>query len=280
MKAELFRQAAHELAEGPVWHEGCLWWVDLEVGSLHNSEGQSYHAPHSIGAALPCTSGCWLLAEEGGFSFWHLRGGAPQRFWTRPERSPKYRFNDAKVAPDGTVVAGSLQRGTLEGDCSYYELSESLKVVKVRGGVGLCNGIDWDVARDCIYFTDTGAQAIYRCPTGQWDEAGVFASFEEGYPDGLCVDAEGNVWVALWGAGRVVCIEGSGERILHRVEVPVPNVSSCCFGGADMDTLYITTAREGMSLEQLGESPLSGSIFACQTIQRGVPTRVFNDTGK
>lgn len=260
-----------DLAEGPVWYNGLLWWVDIEAGRLLNSDGGGFEAPFSIGAALPCTSGRWLLAEEDGFSIWDLKGD-PQRFWTRPDVSSDYRFNDAKVAPDGSVWAGTLKRGTLTGDCAFYRLDADLQVHAELTGVGLCNGLDWFADR--FYFTDTGAQTIY---VHGHNPKQVFAKIEQGYPDGMTVDADGHVWAAIWGEGKVLCLDAESAEVIATVTVPAPHVSSCCFGGSDLGTLYITTARQGLSAEQLEQYPLSGSIFCCRPGVQGFETRIFND---
>jgi len=271
VNAELFYSIDCDLAEGPVWHDGRLWWVDIEEGWLLNSDGRVFKAPFPIGTALPCTSGRWLLAEDEGFSFWDLKGD-PLRVWTRLDGCPEYRFNDAKVAPDGSVWAGTLKRGTLTGDCFFFRLTPDMEAHAEISGIGLCNGLDW--FGDRFYFTDTGAQTIYVCSLNQ---TRVFAKIEQGYPDGMTVDAKGHVWTAIWGEGKVLCLDAESAEVIATVEVPVPHVSSCCFGGDDLGTLYITTARQGLSDEQLEQFPQSGSIFCCRPDVKGFKTRLFND---
>jgi sugar lactone lactonase YvrE len=271
MKAELFHTKDCDLAEGPVWHDQRLWWVDIEAGQLLNSEGDIFEAPFSIGSALPCTSGRWILAEEDGFSIWDLKEN-PWHFWTRPDTAPEVRFNDAKVAPDGSVWAGTLQRGTLAGDCVFYRLNPDFEVTAEISGIGLCNGLDW--FGDHFYYTDTGAQTVLvRNET----QTRIFAKIEQGYPDGLTVDRAGNIWLAIWGEGQVIGLHAETAEVIATIEVPVPNVSSCCFGGDDLETLYITTARQGLSDKQLEQAPLSGSIFCCRPGAKGFETRTFND---
>lgn len=271
MNAELFHSGTCDLAEGPVWYDGLLWWVDIESGRLLNSDGCVFKAPFSIGTALPCTSGRWLLAEEEGFSFWNLKE-EPKRFWTRFERSPEYRFNDAKVAPDGALWAGLLKRGTLDGGCYFYRLAPDLAVHAQVASMGLCNGLDWFADR--FYFTDTGAQTIFVHSRNQTRD---FAKIKHGYPDGMTVDEKGRVWTAIWGEGKVLCLDAESAEVITTVEVPAPHVSSCCFGDDDLGTLYITTARQGLSDEQLEQYPQSGSIFCCRPGVKGFETRMFND---
>lgn len=271
MKAELFHSMDCDLAEGPIWHDGRLWWVDIEAGHLLNSNNDVFKAPFSIGAALPCASGRWLLAEEKGFSFWDLKG-EPHRFWTRPDAEGDYRFNDAKVAPSGSVWAGSLKRGTLTGNCAFSRLGEDREVVTEFSEIGLCNGLDWFADR--FYFTDTGAQTIFVCHA---DQTRVFAKIECGYPDGMTVDTKGQVWTAIWGEGKVLCLNADSAEVIATIDVPAPHVSSVCFGGDDLKTLYITTARQGLSDEQLKEFPQSGSIFCCRPGATGFTTRIFTD---
>ncbi len=271
MNAELLHVADCELAEGPVWHGRSLWWVDIEAGRLLNSNGDVFKAPFSIGAALPCKNACWLLAEEEGFSIWNLTE-EPRRFWTRPDAGPKYRFNDAKVAPDGSVWAGTLKRGSMEGNCKYYRLKPNLEVTEDITEIGLANGLDWFENR--FYYTDTGAQTVY---VRDGNQTRIFANIEQGYPDGLTVDQVGNVWLAIWGEGKVICLHSETAKVIAMIDLPVPNVSSCCFGGNDLETLYITTARQHLSDEQLEQYPQSGSIFCCRPGARGFEARVFNN---
>lgn len=276
MKADLIYSSNCDLGEGPIWHKGLLWWVDIESGRLLNSANETFSAPRSIGAAVPCESGRWLLAEEEGLSFWDLTN-EPELFWRRPSASPAYRFNDAKVGPAGTLVAGSLKRGTLDGNCAYYQLNTNGEVKEIISNVALCNGLDWSPDGKIFYFADTGERCVYSCPVDTWGKGNVLFQPETGYPDGMCIDTDGHIWVAIWSASVVVRVDGKTGKELARIEVPVPHVSSCCFGGEDLRTLFITTARTGLEPEALERYPESGSVFQCVPGAKGLETKIFND---
>jgi sugar lactone lactonase YvrE len=128
--------------------------------------------------------------------------------------------------------------------------------------LGLCNGLGWDPGEGVFYYIDTGARTVFR-RTVKRDGPGVaFARFEDGLPDGMCVEPGGDIWVALWGKGKVVRLDRKTGEMNGQVEVPVPQVSSCCLGPDQ--SLYITTASVGMSPDDGAAFPWSGSIFRCQ----------------
>jgi sugar lactone lactonase YvrE len=149
-------------------------------------------------------------------------------------------------------------------------------------GMGLPNGIAWSAEGNIIYFVDSVAQAIYQAPwpveSGQRLQPRVFAHTpsELGRPDGLAVDVDGNLWVCQFNGGCLLYYSASG-RLLRKVELPVPRPTSCCFGGQDLKTLYITSARFGMSEEQLRRYPRSGDLFQLEVSSAGLAPYRFDD---
>jgi sugar lactone lactonase YvrE len=173
------------------------------------------------------------------------------------------------MAYDERPGAGSLFRVDLDG-----------KVTRVLRDLQISNGIDWSPDHRTMYLADSGHRVVYRATydldAGALGELRplIVAAPGAGAPDGLTVDAEGMIWVAFWGGSRVECFDPHG-RSLRRVEVDAPLTTSCCFGGADGRTLYITTARVGLSAVELASSPQSGRVFTAELDVAGPPARPF-----
>jgi sugar lactone lactonase YvrE len=160
---------------------------------------------------------------------------------------------------------------------SLYRLDPGLELSRVKGAVVCANGLGWSPDNRTFFFCESFRYAIsafdFDPEAGVISAGRVFATVDPGsggFPDGLTVDAEGGVWSVQNGAGRVVRYAPGGE-VTHEVEVPVPQPTSCIFGGPNLDVLYITTSRQNMTPEQLRRYPLSGSVFALRPGLSGVP---------
>jgi sugar lactone lactonase YvrE len=188
------------------------------------------------------------------------------------------RMNDGKCAPDGSFWAGTMSRDNTPGAGSLYRLDPDTGVHTVLSGLTISNGLGWAPDGDLLYFIDTvtqGVDIVRPEPDGGWQRRDfVRIPREAGVPDGLCVDADGNIWVAMCFGGRVLCYRPDGEHIAT-VEVPAELTTSVCFGGADLDLLYITTGRVGLSAEQLAAQPHAGSVFVCEPGVPGTPTVAY-----
>ncbi len=239
-----------KLAEGPVWHEGAFWFVDIEGKAIHrmgDGAHETWDMPSRVGAALPARGGRWLVALEDGLHAW-TPGQVPTLLVDPEADKPNNRFNDAKAAPDGTVFAGTMAMGDPrdgQGTLWRYDGRDATAVVEQ---VTISNGLDWSNDRRTMWFIDT--------PTGRVDafdyDAGNMSNRRKvidnfpGNPDGLCAATDDTLFVAQWGGGCVVhCNPATGEH-LRRIDLPADNVTSCCFGGTNLDTLYITTAAGGV----------------------------------
>ena len=275
------------LGEGPVWHDGGLWCVDIESHRLHRIDPaagrQTFDAGQRIGMAVPTDRrGVWAVGLERGLALWEPESGRPPEVFHDPEPDrPGNRFNDGKTDPCGRLFAGTMDMACRQPDGSLYRVDAPQRVTRVLGGVTISNGLAWDTALNTMYYVDTPTQ---RIDAFDWDAAtGEIASRRTlidlsaapGGPDGMCIDSDGRLWVAMWGGGAVMCIEPPDDpaqdaRIVGRVTVDAPHVTSCCFGGADLKTLYITTARAGMSEEQLLACPHAGDLFAVTLDRAGL----------
>jgi sugar lactone lactonase YvrE len=268
------------LGEGPVWDAALdeLVWVDIEGGLVHRQgPGEavvSIDVGQPIGCAVPRTAGGLALALRDGFALMPP-GGTPRLVAPVEQERPDTRMNDGACDSRGRLWAGTM---SLRGDtrrASLYRLDADLTVTRVLPGLSISNGLGWSPDDRHMYHVDTPRE---RIDVYEFDaERGVIGArraaipvaAERGRPDGLAVDAEGGIWVALWGGGAVQRYSPEGRPDV-RIELSVSQVTSCCFGDSDLGTLYITTAARGTSRE-----PLAGSVFSCRPGVQGLPATPF-----
>lgn len=260
------------LAEGPVWDDRVeqLLFVDIWDGRLHRTRDDGgidtlVHIDGELGAALPASDDTVLLVARDGFSLLGVDGSVVPLLLNLADR-PDVRFNDAKCDPAGRCFAGTASTIDAPAACGLFRLAAGPAVETVVSGVGLSNGLGWAPNGRSLYYVDTLSGRIDRfefdLDTGQVGDRHDFAAERPGTPDGLCVDEEGGVWVALWEGGEIHRYLPDG-RFVTVLELPVPYLTSCAFGGTDGRTLFITTARpDGMSPDDVARTPHAGDIFA------------------
>lgn len=289
-----------DLGEGPVWRDEALWCVDIEGKRLHRidletGKHDAFDAGARIGAAVPTQrDGEWLVGLQHGLALWRPdAGGLPEVLVDPEPDQPGNRFNDGKADPCGRLFVGTMDMACQQPTGALYRVDSDRRVTRLLDGVTISNGLAWDTEKHTMYYIDTPTQRVdaldWDPATGQISGRRVVIDLtdEPGGPDGMCIDADGRLWVATWGGGAVLCIDpgtapgttkpnapvsgpGGGE-IVGRVTVAAPHVTSCCFGGPDLKTLYITTARIGMNAEQLEKQPRSGDVFAVKVDRPGLP---------
>lgn len=276
-----------ELAEGPVWHEDALWWVDIAVGTLNRLDpvtrmNTSRGTGSFLGCAVPCSDGRWLVARQHDCALldWETGRWTPFVGWC-PGVALRHRFNDGKCDPTGRFWAGTMSLDRVEGQNALFSMEPSGEVRCVLKGLSISNGLAWTEAGDAFFHVDTPTRRIVRYrfdpSTGAISEPRVLLTIAEhdGWPDGLTCDQEGHLWVALWSGRAVLRVHGQTGAILERQHLPVSNVTSCALGGPDLRTLFITTAWEGFTLAQREAEPLAGSIFALRVDVPGMPVVPF-----
>ena len=279
--------AAAFLGEGPVWSAEArrLYWVDILAPALHASDPETgettvQRMPELIGCVALRARGGFVAGMQGGFKTVDPGSGAITLIADPEADRPGNRFNDGKCDRRGRFWAGTLALDAARDVGSLYRLDPNGRTSLMESGVHVSNGLGWSPDDRTFYFTDSGRRIIYAyefdLETGTIANRRVFASFAEdvGTPDGLTVDAEGFVWVAHWDGWRVSRHDPDGvvERI---IDMPVPRPTSCAFGGPDLRTLFVTSARIRLSAAQLADAPLSGSVFAIETGVRGLPEPAY-----
>jgi sugar lactone lactonase YvrE len=194
---------------------------------------------------------------------------------------PGNRFNDGKCDPAGRFLAGSMDDAEIAATGSLYSLVPDGTLKTLLTGLGISNGLAWSPDGRTFYHIDTPTRRVtaydYDLQTGELanPRPAVSVPPELGWPDGMTCDAQGKLWVAMWGGAKLTRWDPGTGRLLAEIPFPALNVSACTFGGADLDELYVTTARKGMSAEQLARHPLSGGLFRVKTEVQGMPTFTF-----
>ena len=282
MKAELIYDCRHELAEGPVWHQEMLWWVSITAGELHRLDPRSgRHESRllggNLGCAIPSLDGKWVVGRDMELAEYDWQTHECHAFAKIPADVPQLRLNDGKCDAHGRLWVGSLQMELKPGSASLYCCGRERMVEKKLAGVTISNGICWSLDQRVMYYIDTLTRKVecfdYVLASGEITNRRVLVEFEEGqgYPDGMTMDEHGNLWIAMWGGCAVVCVDGRSGQMVDRIELPVSQPSSCCFGGQEMDTLWITTANQGLDESQRQREPHAGGIYAVKTQVKGAP---------
>ncbi len=286
MEASMEYQHDATLGEGPVWdeREGRLYWVDILSGTLFvydpvTNRNKAHDLGEHLGAVGLRREGGLVVALQSGFAFYDPAERKITPIADPEADRPGNRFNDGKCDPSGRFWAGTMSYELEEGAGSLYCLNRGLEVAVRLRGVTISNGMAWD--EDRFFFIDTPTRQVMAFAYDQ--ESGTVASPEilrtvdegEGYPDGMTIDREGALWIALYDGYKVIRIDPVSGETLFEVHLPVPQVTSCTFGGASFRELYITTAREHMSEEEIQRWPLSGSLFKASVPFGGSPAARF-----
>ena len=274
------------LGEGPYWvpEDDCLLWVDIDRGQLHRTYFPSGETVTldlgEASAAFPATAG-GILTAGGSKLALHLPAERGEQWSTRviaevPAREG-VRFNDAGVDPAGRVWVGSMHTGETEPVGQLLRLDHGGVLTVVVDGVTVSNGLGWSPDGSRMYYVDSPVRRVdvfdYDPAAGRADHRRPFADLSafDGVPDGLTVDADGCVWVAVWGGGvlRRLAPDGSQDSV---VAVPVSQPTSCAFGGPGMADLYVTTARIGLTEAELSDQPLAGRLLRLRPGPVGLPS--------
>lgn len=284
MQAELALDCRNAHGEGILFNQqdGLVWWTDIDghkLWSFDPVDGQSLSRdmPERLCAFAPRSGGGFLLAFASGIELWDADWRRERRIHEFEPDNGHTRLNDGRTDRWGNFVVGGMNEGPGHPDSSVVRVRADQSVETLISGVSVSNSTCFSQAGDTLYFTDTPQKFIRAYPYGQ---AGVGEPTtlidlkdEDGFPDGSCIDSLGGVWNALWEGGAVIRV--ADGQITHRVSVPVSKPTCCAFGGDNLETLFITTSRQGHTDEQIAREPLSGSLFAITPGFKGLVDAAF-----
>jgi len=274
IKSELVLDEKALIGESPIWDEktGLLYWVDIPSRCLYvydpsNGSNRRFNVGQQVGTVVCREKGGLLLALEHGFYFFDTIT-EKLTFINDPEKNlDGNRFNDGKCDPKGRFWAGTMNNKKIIGNANLYVLDEKQKVNKVLDGITISNGIVWSPDNTRMYFIDSITSRVdafnYDNESGNiWGRRTVVEFCDDALtPDGMTIDEDGMIWVALWGGSSVRRFDPNNGELLETVTVDASQVTACAFGGPSMDELYITTARVDLSPEELLKEPFAGGLF-------------------
>lgn len=251
----------------------------LAPGAL--SAATAFGHPGSSGAETASGAAASSAAPAAGQAY-KAAAEAHLEWLARPESGrPGLRINDGKCDPYGRLLFGSMDRAEIEKNGKLYALEPAGGLRVLLTGLGISNGLAWSPDRGTLYFIDTPTRRVtaydYDRGSGSIADPRCAVEIPEslGWPDGMCADRQGRLWVALWGGAGIALCDPLRGLVLERIPVPARNVSSCCFGGPDLDELYVTSARKGLGSADLPELPLSGGLFRLRARVEGLPTCAY-----
>lgn len=283
MQATLHIDVRHTLAEGPVWHQNALWWVNITEGQLYRHDATSktttpFDVGSTLGVALPASDDWWWTARERDCAWLHIpTGKVVPIVHPVPNLPPAHRFNDGFCGPDGHPWVGSAAVDDSRETASLYRADATGALHVALPNITLSNGLGWSPDGSLFYYVDSPALNLsvfdYDPTSHQISNRRILREFpaDGSVPDGLSIDRDGHIWLAIWGGSVVLQLHGQTGEILDRVELPVTQVTSCCFGGPTGNTLFITSANAGLDDKARKTQPLAGSIFQVETTTTGFP---------
>ena len=277
-----------DLGEGPNWDpvQNVLRFVDITRRVIYRHDPStgtttSIEVPQEVGAVVPRRAGGLVAAVHDGIATVDEGTGAFSLLATVEGDNPGNRMNDAKCDSRGRLWAGTMSPDAAPNAGSLYRYGPDGDLARVLEGVTISNGLGWSPDDRTMYYVDSvvGIDTFeFEAATGAVRQRQRLVTIESevGLPDGITVDADGYIWVAIWGGGVVRRYSPSGE-LERELRLPVSQVTSVAFGGEDYGDLYITTASVGLSQEQLAQEPLAGSCFVCTPGVNGVASNVFDE---
>jgi sugar lactone lactonase YvrE len=290
LEAELEFKIEAELGEGALWNYKSqeLYWVDIEGKTLNlysptTKKNKVIVMPSRIGTVVPVDSNTVLTALENGVYKTDIETGSSELFVDMKKELNGKRLNDGKCDPNGRFWVGSMHLEQTKGSAQLFAIDHKGQLEMKIDSVTISNGIVWTADKTTMYYIDTPTSEIksykYDVDKGTISNANVVMKFSEslGHPDGMTIDAEDKLWVGMWNGKSVLRIDPNIGKVIKTIEVPALNVTSCAFGGDDLDILYITSARVGMTEEELQKYPLSGSVFKVRPGVKGVKCLYYKE---
>ncbi|MCY9697824.1 SMP-30/gluconolactonase/LRE family protein [Paenibacillus alginolyticus] len=284
----LVLDAKATLAEGPCWNaeQRLLYWVDIigkKFGRFDPETGLNEDFPvgEYVGAVVCAGENEVVLATQSGFQRYQMQQRKLAPLVDPESHLPGNRFNDGKCDASGRFWAGTMEIIEKEATGSLYVLETDQSYRKVYGGVGVSNGIAWSLDEKVMYYIDSMKKLVlafeYEAVKGEISNPRILIDFrnEQGFPDGMTIDEEGMLWIAHWDGWQVSRWNPKTAQKIDSIAIPAAKVTSCIFGGDELDTLYVTTARKGLQEDQAGDQPHAGGIFAVKPGVKGTKTYSF-----
>lgn len=288
---ELVLNHTSELGEGPVWdmHGKRILWLDIVNGHIHSyypetSQHTTFSTGQMTGTIVLRKSGGLLAAMENGFYEIDENTGE-MTFLTDPESQlPGNRFNDGKCDPQGRFWAGtmSIDESIVNGNLYRYDPNGNIQ--HFEKNIGCSNGLAWSSDHQTMYYIDSPTRQVYaydyEAVTGNITNKRVAITIPEGsgYPDGMTIDAEGMLWIALWDGWGISRYNPLDGQLLQHFEFPAARITSCTFGGEQLNDLYVTSAYTRIDPEEREKQPLAGSLFVLKNLPvRGLVADQFGN---
>ena len=274
------------LGEGPLWLEATreLVWVDIKRKHIHimdiaTRKHRQLSFDYSITSLAQHAQGGFIATATHGFVRLDNNFNLVKDYGYVEMELPHNRFNDGKVDSHGRFWAGTMDDNETCPSGSLYSFSDGKWQAHDNGYI-CTNGPTFSPCGNRLYHTDTFARTIYAFDldaNGQLSNKREFIRIndDEGYPDGMTTDADGNLWVCHWGGWRITQFDPQGNKIRH-INMPVANVTSCTFAGNDYRTLYVTSATKGLDESEHDAQPSAGALFSIEMDCRGLPANFFN----
>jgi len=283
MRPELVFDAKATLGEGPAWDSKTqsLYWVDILQKKIYRKEDCLAELDSFIGCLAPSTNRTLILGLHHAVSTFDIDSRRVHLLTSIDFEPTTNRINDGKCDPAGRFIFGTMDMNEKDPSGSLYSF-DGKQVTRLLDNIRISNGLAWSPDHKTFYYVDTPTREVkafdYDLSTGRIANSRVVIYVPEslGFPDGMTSDMQGNLWIALWGGAQVTKWDPNAGQLLEQIPVPALQTSACVFGGANMNELYITSARVGMSETDLKKYPLSGGLFKVITNVVGMRTFKFS----
>jgi sugar lactone lactonase YvrE len=288
MQASLLHKSNCSLGEGPMWHaeRKSFFWVDIDGKAFHeynwqSGEVQTWQYEQRISLIVESRDGNLILGSEGGLAAFDLQTGETKWLMDIEKNISANRSNDGACDAAGRLWLGTMARDFATGAGSVYCIDKNFSVTKKLDNLTISNGLRWSLDNKRMYFIDTPTQCVqsflFDLETGNitFEKVVIEIDKQKGSPDGMAIDEEGMLWIAHWNGFGLYRWNPLTGKFLSKITLPVPQVSSCIFGGENLDHLFITTARENMSDAEFKKYPDCGNVFIAQPGMKGVPAFKF-----
>ncbi len=287
---EIVCEIKSELGESPVWDsiKQRIIWVDIVNGNIHEffpstQKSNSFNVGQMVGAVALTASGKLVAALKNGFAKIDMEKKTVEQINDSENHLPDNRFNDGKCDVAGRFWAGTMSSNGSSWQGKLYSLEKN-KVIKKLSDVSCSNGLAWSLNNKTLYFIDTPTRNVfafdYDVTSGNINNGKIIITIakQDGKPDGMTIDNEGMLWIALWNGWKLQRWNPHRSQLLDEIKLPVAKVTSCTFGGANFNDLYVTTASKDLTQEEKIKQPLAGRLLVLKDIgYKGFAAFTFND---